>query len=126
MTATSAVFGCVRDVIVIRVLDKEISHDTGESIGALMPVWLHDHAPLKFVLDLSNIAFISSIGLMVLIVLRKRVKIAEGQLVIAGLTDQCRQIMSLTRLDKAFDCYATPDEAVAALQAGRCVAQTVL
>jgi anti-anti-sigma factor len=122
MIGTSVVLEEIRDVVVIRVMDREITHDTGRSIGALavMPVWLHDNETPKLVLDLSNITFISSIGLMVLIVLLKRVKVAGGQLVIAGLTDQCRQVMSLTRLDRAFDFYTTPDEAIAALQGGRC------
>ena len=128
MIGTSVVLEETRDVVVIRVMDREITHDTGRSIGALavMPVWLHGNEVPKIVLDLSNITFISNIGLMVLIVLLKRVKVAGGQLVIAGLTDQCGQVMSVAGLDRAFDCYTTPDEAVAALLAGRCAAGTAL
>ena len=37
--------------------------------------------------------------------------------VIAGLTGQCRNVMSVTKLDRALEFYANPDEAVAALQA---------
>jgi anti-sigma B factor antagonist len=118
MTATSAVLEDIQGVIVIRVLDRKLSHDTGESIAVLIPPWLHDHEPLKFVLDLSKITFICSIGLTVLVVLLKRIKVAGGRLVIAGLTDQCRKVMSVTGLDRAFEFYDTVDEAIAALQAG--------
>lgn len=116
MTESSAVFECVKDVIVIRVQDHELSHHTGESIEAQMPVCQNGREPLKFVLDLSNITFMGSIGLTVLVVLLKRVKAAGGQLVIAGLTGRCRHVMSVTGLNRVFEFYTTTDKAVAALQ----------
>jgi len=117
MTDTSAVFEDVQDVIVVRIQGQEISYHTGESLHAQMPACQAGEKPLKFVLDLSNITFLGSIGLTVLVVFLKRVKTAGGQLVIAGLTGQCRNVMSVTRLDRAFDFYVDTDEAVAALQA---------
>ena len=117
MTDTSAVFEDVQDVIVIRLADQEITYQTGESLNAHMSTRQDGLKPPKFVLDLSNITFLGSIGLTVLIVFLKRVKTIGGQLVIAGLTGQCRDVMSVTRLDKAFEFYVDTDEAVAALQA---------
>ena len=118
MTDTSTVFEDLHDVIVVRVRDKEISYRTGESLHAQMAALQDDRKSPKFVLDLSNITFLGSIGLTVLVVFLKRVKTMDGQLAIAGLTGQCRNVMSVTRLDKAFDFYADTDEAVAALQQG--------
>ena len=117
MTETSAVFEDIQDVIVIRVQNREISYHTGERIQARMPACQDGRKPPKFVLDLSKITFLGSIGLTVLVVLLKRVKTAGGRLVIAGLTGQCRNVMSVTKLDRAFEFYVNPDEAVAALQA---------
>ena len=117
MTDTSAVFEDVQDVIVIRLADQEITYHTGESLNAQMSTRQDGRKPSKFVLDLSNITFLGSIGLTVLVVFLKRVKTIGGQLVIAGLTGQCRDVMSVTRLDKAFEFYVDTDEAVAALQA---------
>ena len=116
-TETSAVFEDVQDVIVIGIHDREISYHTGESLQARMPACRDGRKPPKFVLDLSKITFLGSTGLTVLIVFLKQVKAAGGQLVIAGLTGQCRNVMSVTKLDRAFEFYASPDEAVAALQA---------
>ena len=117
MTDTSAVFEDIQDVIVVRIPDQEISYHTGESLHIQMSACRQDGPkPLKFVLDLSKITFLGSIGLTVLVVFLKRVKSIGGQLVIAGLTGQCRNVMSVTKLDKAFDFYVDTDEAIAALQ----------
>ena len=118
MNDISAVFENVQDVIVVRIRGKEISYRTGESLHAEMAPFQDDRKSLKFVLDLSNLTFLGSVGLTVLVVFLKRVKTMGGQLAIAGLTGQCRNVMSVTRLDKAFDFYPTVDEAVAAFQAG--------
>jgi len=117
MTDTSAVFEDIQNVIVVRIPDQEISYHTGESLHSQMPAFLEGQKPLKFVLDLSKVTFLGSIGLTVLVVFLKRVKTAGGRMVIAGLTGQCRNVMSVTKLDKAFDFYADTDEAIAALQA---------
>jgi len=117
MTDTSAVFEDVQDVIVVRIQDQEISYQTGESLQAQMPACQDAREPRKVVLDLSKITFLGSIGLTVLVVFLKRVKTTGGKLAIAGLTGQCRNVMSVTRLDKAFDFYADTDKAIAALQA---------
>ncbi|MDP6546264.1 MAG: STAS domain-containing protein [Phycisphaerae bacterium] len=115
MTDTSAVFEDIQDVIVVRIQDQEISYHTGESIHSQMPAITEGQKPPKFILDLSKITFLGSIGLTVLVVFLKRVKTAGGQLVIVGLTGQCRNVMSVTRLDRAFDFYDDTDEAIAAL-----------
>jgi len=117
MTDGYAVFEDIQDVIVVRIQDQEISYHTGESLHEQMPICQDGEKPLKFVLDLSNITFLGSIGLTVLVVFLKRVKTAGGRLVIAGLTGQCRNVMSVTKLDRAFDFYDDADEAIAALQA---------
>ena len=122
MTETSAVFKDVHDVVVIMVRDQELSYHAGESLDAQMPARLEGGKPLKFVLDLSKITFMGSVGLTVLVVLLKRIKTAGGQLAIAGLTGQCRNVMSVTGLGRAFDFYADTDEAIAALQANLVVA----
>ena len=116
MNDTSTVFEDIQDVIVVRIPEQEISYHTGESLHAHMPNWQEGQKPLKFVLDLSKITFLGSIGLTVLVVFLKRVKTAGGQLVLAGLTGQCRNVMSVTKLDRAFEFYDDTDEAVAALQ----------
>lgn len=116
MTDTSVVFEKIQDAIVVRIADKELSYSTGECLHTRMPAGADGDKPLKIALDLSNITFLGSVGLTVLVVFLKRVKTAGGQLVIAGLTGQCRNVMSITRLDKAFDIYADTDEALTALQ----------
>ncbi|MDP6635761.1 MAG: STAS domain-containing protein [Phycisphaerae bacterium] len=116
MADTSVVFEDIQGVIVVRVLGHEISHHIGESIHTQMPASRDADTPLKIVLDLSNITFLGSIGLTVLVVFLKRVMTAGGRLAISGLTGQSRNVMSVTKLDKAFTFYDDTDQAIAALK----------
>jgi anti-anti-sigma factor len=117
MTDTSTVFEDIQDVIVVRIQNPEIKFGVGQILHDRLPTFQAERDSLKIVMDLSNITFLGSTGLTVLVVFLKRVKTIGGQLVIAGLTGQCRNVMSVTRLDKAFDLYEDIDKAVAALQA---------
>ena len=114
MDNTSPTFESHDDVAVIAIPDSRITHDTGESMHELLPSAPN---PLKVVLDLSNITFLGSIGLTVLVVFLKRIKTAGGHLVIAGLTGQSREVMLVTRLDKAFEFRDDIGQAIAMLQA---------
>jgi|TARA_B100001964_G_scaffold228444_1_gene279585 anti-anti-sigma factor len=118
MADTPAVFENIQDVIVIRIMDKEISHHTGESLHTQTPNCKDPDKPLKIVLDLSNITFLGSIGLTVLVVFLKRITTAGGKLVVSGLTGQSRNVMSVTKLDKAFKFYDDIEQALASLQDG--------
>lgn len=116
MPDTSAQFEAVQDVIVVRVLAPEISHETGELIQTRTHEIHNGDKPMKVVLDLSKITFIGSIGLTVLVVFLKRIKTAGGRLAISGLTGQSRKVLTVTKLEKIFEFYADVDEALAALQ----------
>jgi anti-anti-sigma factor len=116
MTDTSAVFEQIQDVIIIRIPGQQLLHVTGESIHAQIPASQNAPKPLNIILDLSNITFLGSIGLTVLVVLLKRVKTAGGHLAVIGLAGQCLDVMRVTRLDKAFEFYADIDQAMNALK----------
>jgi anti-sigma B factor antagonist len=115
MADTSAVFETIGDVIVVKLTGSEITHDTGGSLHTQTPAAQDCDKPLKIVVDLSNITFLGSIGLTVLVVYLKRITTAGGQLVISGLTGQSRDVMAVTKLDKAFKFYDSIPQAVEAL-----------
>ncbi len=64
------------------------------------------------VLDMSNVGFVDGEGLEQLLWLRNYCSENGCQLRLAGLDENCRKILEITRLDNEFDRYAELTEAV--------------
>ena len=64
------------------------------------------------VLDMSNIGFIDSKGLELLLWARDYCNENYSQLRLAGLDENCMKILEVTRLENEFDHYAELSEAV--------------
>lgn len=62
-----------------------------------------DNGKIKFVLDASNMEFVDSMGLGVLISFLRKVKEKDGDVKIAGLTADVKTIFEITRLYRLFD-----------------------
>ncbi len=62
----------------------------------------------KLVLDFSNVKFLSSHALGVLLTLRKKVEEIKGSMVISGLRKELSKLFTLTGLEKTFTFY--PDD----------------
>ncbi len=65
----------------------------------------------KLVLNLTNVDYIDSAGLGVLVALLKRIKKEQGVLRIAGLKPNILKIFQLTRLNQIFDIFNTEEQA---------------
>jgi anti-sigma B factor antagonist len=57
------------------------------------------------VIDLEAVPFVGGAGLEALLAVKRRCESRSGRLRLARLTDNCRMILELTRLDEAFDCH---------------------
>lgn len=68
---------------------------------------------INVVFDLSSLELIDSSGVGAIVSLFKRVRTLQGDVKIAQLTGQPAEIFKLLRLDRAFEIFATIDEAVA-------------
>jgi anti-anti-sigma factor len=70
-----------------------------------------EHAHNKVVLDLSEVGFLDSSGVGVIVFLFKRLKNAGGDLSIANVHGQPRELMKLLRIDSAIpvDWKVHPD-----------------
>ncbi len=64
------------------------------------------------VLDMSNVGFINSQGLELLLWMRDYCNQNKRELRLAGLDENCSKIMEITRLENEFDHYAELAEAV--------------
>jgi anti-sigma B factor antagonist len=70
-------------------------------------------APAHIVVNLGGVSFMDSTALATLVQGMKRCRQAGGDLRLCNLQQPVRIIFELTRLDKAFDIYASEAEALA-------------
>ena len=66
----------------------------------------------RFVIDCTDLNFIDSMGLGVLISLLRRVRQRDGDVKVAGLSDEVKTIFEITRLHRLFDVCADSTAAV--------------
>jgi anti-sigma B factor antagonist len=98
------------DVIVVELqgeLDIDIAEPLQNEITDIVA-----KNKIGVVLDLSDVGFIDSQGLELLLWLRDYCHRNKTQLRLAGLDENCAKILEVTRLDNTFDCYAELAEAV--------------
>lgn len=69
----------------------------------------------RVVVDMSQVGFISSAGMAMLLVRGKRLRQHGGQLLIAGANTRVLEVLSLAGFNELFDVYATLDEALESL-----------
>lgn len=67
-------------------------------------------------LDLTNVTFLDSTGLSILIKWQKQLAEGDGRLVIAGASSPLAKIFKVTGLEELFRLYSSQDQAVAALR----------
>jgi len=75
---------------------------------------LIDQGKKNVIIDLSNVKFMNSSGLGILVGGLKKMKEADGDLKICGATDKIDSLLMVSQLTKIFDDYDTLDEAIAA------------
>jgi anti-anti-sigma factor len=66
--------------------------------------------------DLSRLDYISSAGLRVLLVVAKKVQLADGKMVLFGLLPNVREVFAVSGFDKIFAIQSDTAAAVAAVR----------
>ena len=89
-------------------LDANSSPAVEKCLQALM-----DRGEERLVLDLSELTYISSLGLRVFIAVAKNIQKVNGKLALAGLNDHIYEVFKIARFTNIFSIYPTCDEAVA-------------
>jgi anti-anti-sigma factor len=91
-----------------------IDHATAEQFrGALWRELEAPGDPLRVVLDVSGLEYISSAGLRVLMLAAKHVRARNGILVVAAPRPMVREILEISKFTLVFPLFATVREAVA-------------
>jgi len=65
----------------------------------------------NFVVDLSDVKYVNSSGIGILVRGFSSVKNAGGSLKLAGITDKVNGVLAITKLNSVFEQYPTVDEA---------------
>jgi anti-sigma B factor antagonist len=103
----------IGDVFVAKVLESRIAADIAARFKSdLIEYVTNGHR--KFVLDLSEITFIDSSGLGALIASLKVIG-DDGEIALCGAREAVSSMFKLTRMNKVFRMFNTPEEAAAAL-----------
>ena len=89
-------------------LDASSSPGVEKQLRALI-----DQGEDRLVLDFSELTYISSLGLRVLIVAAKDVQKVNGKLTLAGLNDHIHEIFRIAHFTNIFSIYPSREEAVA-------------
>jgi anti-anti-sigma factor len=71
----------------------------------------------RFVFDFSNLQYISSAGLRVILVAAKKLRASKGRMVCASLTEQVYDVFEMSGFTTILDIVSTKEEALAKLQA---------
>jgi anti-sigma B factor antagonist len=88
-------------------LDASTSPSVEKQLLALM-----DQGEIRIVFDFSELTYISSLGLRVLIFVAKQVQKAGGKLAIAAPSNQVYEIFKIAGFTSVFSIYPTREEAV--------------
>ena len=101
------------DVVIVRLsgrLDSSAAQLAEDSLGRA----LADAAP-RLAIDMSKLAYISSAGLRVLLVVLKKAQQAKGKVVLFGLLPNGREVFSISGFDRIFAIEADAAAAIAAI-----------
>ncbi len=96
---------------------------SGKMMGGPETTALHDHIRglindgiTKVVIDLGEVKWMNSSGMGVLMACTTTLKSANGQLVLARVSEKVNSLLIITQLIKVFETYETVERAVAALE----------
>jgi stage II sporulation protein AA (anti-sigma F factor antagonist) len=100
----------VGDLLVVAPAGR-VDSTTSEALERALAEAL-DGGARRVVVDFADVAYISSVGLRVLLVVAKRMRTGRGTLVLCGLGDAVRQVFDLAGFLPLFAIEETRDRAV--------------
>ena len=95
-------------------LDGEIDLHISPRVSAALAGMI-DKKPQRLVVDLSNVTYIDSSGLAVLIEGMQNVEAYGGKFILAVIQDNVKPIFEIARLDQVFIIFPHVDAALAAI-----------
>jgi len=106
----------VDDRTTIVAVDGEIHVSTAPEFSSVLATTI-ESGRVQLVLDLTDVSFIDSTGLSVLLNALRSVTRAGGRMAVVCSNPTVLRLFEITRLDTTFDLHAGADAALAAVQA---------
>lgn len=93
----------IKDVTIVRLRESSILEPhLIQQISQELAELVESQHRRKLLIDFSEVKFLSSSALGVLVMLRKKVEGIQGELVLAGMSKELRKIFKITNLDRLF------------------------
>jgi anti-sigma B factor antagonist len=108
------------DDIVTVMIGGSLDVATAPELRDLL-VRLIDDGHHRFVLEMSHVDFVDSIGLGVFVGVVHRLRPYDGILAVAAPSAQSRKVFELTQLASVLPLYESADAAIGAIRGGRAV-----
>jgi anti-sigma B factor antagonist len=107
----------VEDAVVVTLLLEKILEqgDIQAMQDSIMPL-IGENPAIKLVIDFSNVEFLSSSVLGLLIKISKKVYETAGELRLCSISTKINEICKITRLDKVFQISPDKDSAIWSLK----------
>lgn len=100
------------DNIVLSIKEERLdAHNSMELRELVLKLLSEGHT--RFIIDLSDVLFVDSSGLGVLLSGYKNVTLKSGRFALSGLHARVQSMFELTRLHRVFDIYSSLEEALA-------------
>ena len=105
------------EVVIASLTDEKIlDEDQLQGLeGSFLPL-IEQTPKIQLIIDFSNVEFLTSSVLGLLIRIGKRVSEAEGALRLCSITPKILDVFRITRLDKVFDIQPSADDAMVSLK----------
>lgn len=106
-----------KNILIVKI-DGDIDHHVCEALRYQIDTKLQDFRCKHILFSFTNVAFMDSSGIGVLIGRYKLVQKLGGLIAVAGANQKVQQIFQLSALDKLFPNFTTEQEAIAYLEGG--------
>lgn len=97
------------DIVIIEI-DGKIDNKTAPDVQ--MQALSATKTASKVILDLTQVSFLSSAGLRVLLLLYRQIKAANGQIALVGVSDEIKDVMTVTGFINFFTLSDTMDDGI--------------
>jgi anti-sigma B factor antagonist len=102
------------DSAVVTLTDEKILEEADiQALENSLTPLIEQNPGIKMILDFSNVEFLSSAVLGLLIRVSKKIYESNGQLKLCNINDKIFQVFTITRLDRIFDIFKTQEAAQA-------------
>jgi len=102
------------DLLIVRVEGALDTNSSGQLESTL--VQLLDRGARRIILELTEMDYVSSVGLRVFLASLKRLKANDGRLVLSGLNDEVQEIFDMAGFSPLFEIVASLEEARSSLK----------